>query len=247
MWEDRQVKVSAADQSFSARRVDSGFTLIELLVVIAIVAVLAALLLSVIGNTREKVRAAKCISNLRQLNLAIMMCADDTEQRTPPFWVNEGNWSRQWPAYTWRDVIYPYVVRAEVYYCPSAPTLTTWIPMNIVWGWGQCGYGGAKVHQGEGSPTDPWSQGLGSFTDPSQTFLLMDYDDNLEDPAGPTDSGNEHLYIRGVTRLLDQAVSRHAGRANYAFADGHVARLDLRGRICNTLGGGHDNCPWSIE
>jgi len=224
-----------------------AFTLIELLVVIAVIAVLAALLLSVISKAKEKGRAAKCISNLRQLNLAILMWADDEEQRMPPFWVDEGNWNRRWPAYTWRDVIFPYVTTREVYYCPSAPTLSTWTPMSSVWGWGQSGYGGAKVHQGEGPPTDPWQQGMGSFAAPSDTFLVMDYDDNLEDPAGPTDSVNEHLYIRGITRRLDQAVSRHAGSANYAFADGHVARLDLQGRICNTIGGGHDNCPWSVE
>ncbi|GAB4455184.1 MAG: hypothetical protein OHK0029_10870 [Armatimonadaceae bacterium] len=65
------------------RSKSTAFTLIELLVVIAIIAILAAILFPVFAKARAKAREASSVSNMRQIGLAILMYAQDYDQRTP--------------------------------------------------------------------------------------------------------------------------------------------------------------------
>jgi prepilin-type N-terminal cleavage/methylation domain-containing protein/prepilin-type processing-associated H-X9-DG protein len=91
-----------------------GFTLIELLVVIAIIAILAAILFPVFAQARDKARQSTCLSNARQMGIALTMYTQDYDETYP--------WSIGLPAATtpaWGGLIAPYVKNLDVFQCPS--------------------------------------------------------------------------------------------------------------------------------
>jgi prepilin-type N-terminal cleavage/methylation domain-containing protein/prepilin-type processing-associated H-X9-DG protein len=68
-----------------ARRNYLAFTLIELLVVITIIAVIAGIVFPVFAQAREKAKQAVCLSNQKQIGLAILMYAQDYDDTIVPY------------------------------------------------------------------------------------------------------------------------------------------------------------------
>jgi prepilin-type N-terminal cleavage/methylation domain-containing protein len=60
-----------------------GFTLIELLVVIAIIGILAAMLFPVFARARESARKIQCLSNVKNIAMAVQMYIADYQQSPP--------------------------------------------------------------------------------------------------------------------------------------------------------------------
>ncbi len=110
-----------------------AFTLIELLVVIAIIAVLMAILIPTLNRAREQGKRAACLSNLKQLQLAWVMYADDNDGKIV-------NGSASWDAggenpWAWipprhvssaealdifeRGALYDYCSPPTIFKCPS--------------------------------------------------------------------------------------------------------------------------------
>jgi prepilin-type N-terminal cleavage/methylation domain-containing protein len=101
-------------RAVSHREARGAFTLIELLVVIVVIGILAALLLPALSRAREKARMAGCISNLRNIGMAITMYSDDYDGFLPP--LSDGN------NVTWDTKILPYLSKSKgVFLCPSDP------------------------------------------------------------------------------------------------------------------------------
>jgi len=124
-----------------------GFTLIELLVVIAIIGILAAMVFPVFARARESARKAVCLSNVKNIALAIQMYLADNNDVLPPDecrreaieyfqTVPGGHGSRSYdvgdmgdrcnrdvqanPYLVWPVILDDYIKNRDVWRCPSA-------------------------------------------------------------------------------------------------------------------------------
>ncbi len=99
-----------------------AFTLIELLVVIAIIAILAAILFPVFAQAKAAAKSSACLSNTKQIGLALMMYEQDSDDmvvasNVPDPSVPDGQ-------FTWFELLQPYSKNKDIGVCPDSNKAT---------------------------------------------------------------------------------------------------------------------------
>jgi prepilin-type processing-associated H-X9-DG protein len=209
--------------------------LIELLLVIAIMAILMAILLPVLAAAREHGRQTVCLSNTRQLALAVIMYADDNDDTLPPQQV-----ARPAQAF-WYDLVLPYVKNRGVFLCPDDPDRDK---RGTSYGspWPHLGYRYPMLGEDPARvPGNASAFHLAWFVSPSHAAWLIDSDDfdpkqfiNQQYAYCPLDAATGCRAIAGSTANCN-VTDRHSGGSNVVFLDSH-ARFLLRSLI---LAGDH--------
>jgi prepilin-type N-terminal cleavage/methylation domain-containing protein/prepilin-type processing-associated H-X9-DG protein len=101
------------ERKLSTSKSVHGFTLIELLVVIAIISILAAILFPVFARARENARRTSCLSNLKQIGLALEQYKQDYDGVFP--------YSRSKGKEWYELYLNPYIKSQQLIVCPSGP------------------------------------------------------------------------------------------------------------------------------
>jgi len=243
--------------------ISNGFTLIELLVVIAIIAILAAILFPVFAQAREKARQSTCLSNCKQIGLALQMYVDDNDEGFPLMFCNvsaPSPWTSDIPAnkyyttnwyvggpikwWTWMDTIYPYLKNRNILECPNKK--------------GDAGYAiNCQLVPLVAQQSVTSTRTLSSIKKPADTVFTCDALIVNKTAAADGVVTDISLYISGPVTVNATAgqydkhdqVARHNGGLNYTFTDGHAKFFKRAagpgaytdGSICNSWG--NDN-PW---
>ncbi len=228
-----------------------GFTLIELLVVIAIIAILAGMLLPVLGRAKIKAQAITCVNNLKQLQTGWVMYAGDfTDIMVPnaPLGVPDNEtWcsasSVGWlaqdantnPIYLNSSIMAPYMSgQLGVYRCPgdTVPSANGFRLRS----YSMNGTMGQYILKQKYPPTGPSNPGGLSFNNglriytktteldcptPSMAFIFCE--ENAMSLCNPLGGGDGWLQINGPSSpgWPDVPGAYHAWSCGFSFADGH--------------------------
>lgn len=233
-----------------------AFTLMELLVVVAVLALLLSLLLPALARSKAEARKARCLSNLRQVAVAIELYTTDNEQRFPLNY--DGLAGREWvPNWAYgnmadladrrdadsladpaRTLLAPYLKDHRLYKCPADKTdavrsVSLNCRVNPVrlkeeprWLWGA----------GTNYPIFRRTQDLFA---PGLTYTVLDEEEamindgyfavDLSNTGEPTGEGTPVPLV-----IVDFPARRHTKGAVVAFGDGHVERVQWRDALIST-------------
>jgi prepilin-type N-terminal cleavage/methylation domain-containing protein/prepilin-type processing-associated H-X9-DG protein len=218
-----------------------GFTLIELLVVIAIIAILAAILFPVFAAARESARQAACLSNTKQMSMAMMMYLDDNDGQftpgiagrnpgSPAVFQQASTYAPQrtagMPGYvyqwhdglnagywvTWMDLIYPYIKNIKLMLCPSAVDYKKWGMPKQPASYAMNADLDNMLYAGA---HDIIGRNISELKEPAGFIMIFD----CNDPMGLSMSGYWYTVQMGPSA---PGLSPHKMGSNLGFADGHA-------------------------
>jgi len=238
----------------------SAFTLIELLVVIAIIAILAAILFPVFAQAKEAAKRTSCLSNSKQVGLAVVMYAGDNDDYFPTPYENFSPFAL---VDSWQEVM-PYLKSQPVLYCPddgvkgcdldeALPVVTGPGDPCISYGsnWGPMQSFTANTVEGGmystfeylptvSAPTAFACPGISmtAVSNPANMFVFGDSEDTpwyticMGSVLSRTWLASELSSGTGNGANITSINSvRHAGNFNFGFADGHSKMVKMTGGL----------------
>lgn len=207
-------------------RGEQAFTLIEVLVVIAVIAALAGLMVPALGMMRVNANRSTCLSNERQIGLALQLYANDNSQAYPPTSHSTG---RRHIEESWIFELADYLESVDkIRVCPAdSPErqkkiierkATSYVLNDLVF-------------------DDPKYAIATNIPLPSRTMILFNLSDNRE-PSQTWDHTHSAEWNSWSAALNDIEPDRHrsgkrsgdrlSGSANYLFADGHAENISAK-------------------
>lgn len=217
------------------KRRSAGFTLIELLVVIAVIAVLMSILMPALQRAREQGKRSMCLGNLKNLQLAWIMYADDYDDKivngdsaeynmmadNGKYWVMK-DWEKPMTTAVKEKAIrdgalYPYTKTIKIYKCPNIEKNTS----NA--------YGMVSGPSRTYSIAD--SMNCKGWDEMGTTKKIIKIRSRIKDPANRMvfldDGGTCPSALGGWTvynnqwQWWDPPPVRHGDGTMFSFADGH--------------------------
>lgn len=205
----------------SVRRHRTAFTIIELLTVIATIAILAAIIIPVVGQVRESAARSQCSSNLRQITLSAKLYANENKGNFLPPVRNTSEGFQQWMFNSdflellGEQQTHKTADLADYFHCPTAENngslLSIHYGMNIT----GLGINGGNYKQSGYIPSM-------RVDDHAKTIYFIDgLDWWINGSRATVDYGDT-----GESSTTQSPAYRHDDAANVAFFDGHIELID---------------------
>ena len=219
-----------------------GFTLIELLVVIAIIAVLAAVLFPVLAQAKAASKTTVCVSQQKQLGLALTLYSEDNDDGLPTAGENESNNQdgSELNGDSWLDTVQPYVKTRLLYRCPEDHS-SAWDALVDA---RQTSYG----LNGFFAPNQPPRFGvkLGAVNHPSTCVLIAELANQVTedhfapmywgDPPLRVDADKQVQWDSTLQRPKTLDLARHPGASVYLFTDLHLKKMRFESMWSQRMG-----------